>query len=139
MCELNRIFYFNSLFDLELGKFSSQKVEQASAEMTVLFAPLGSRQDRILMGIDVHDDYWKYLYVCGLSTPQPFPVTEKVNCNNRFKGEAWGWNEKSLCVLKQAGASCFHPDTGIVEKVNSRCFSNYLAKKYEWGVGGSKF
>ena len=139
MCELNRIFYFNSLFDLELGKFSSQKVEQASAEMTVLFAPLGSRQDRILMGIDVHDDYWKYLDVCGLSTPQPFPVTEKVNCNNRFKGEAWGWNEKSLCVLKQAGASCFHPDTGIVEKVNSRCFSNYLAKKYEWGVGGSKF
>jgi hypothetical protein len=139
MSELKRIYYFNSLFDLELGKFPVNKIQQSSAEMGVLFAPLGSRQDRILLGIDVPDEYWYHLDACGLSTPQPLSVSEKVKDFSGFEGEAWGWNQRSLDILSKTGAHCFLPETCIIEKVNSRCFNNNIAEKHELGVAGSRY
>lgn len=138
MSELKRILYFNSLFDLELGKFPVNKVQQSGAEMTVLFAPLGSRHDRILLDIDVPDEYWNYLDTCGLNTPQPIAGKKTKDCYG-FEGEAWGWNKKSLDRLSNTGAKCFSSEFDVIEKVNSRCFSNHIAKKYELGVSGSKY
>ncbi|MDO5576156.1 MAG: hypothetical protein Q4F84_03685 [Fibrobacter sp.] len=136
---MNRIFYLNSLFDLELGEYPIRNVEQASAEMTVLFAPLASKDDQILLDIDVRDEYWKYLDNCGLEMPHRVSFTQNGNEEGSLRGEAWGWNKNVADLLKRAGAECYFPDTEIVKKVNSRRYSSYLAQKHGWGVPGSVY
>lgn len=134
---MNRLFYLNSLFDLELGGYPIRNVEQASAEMTVLFAPLASKDDQVLLDIGVRDEYREYLDNCGLEMPHLVSSIRSGTENGSLRGEAWGWNRSVVDLLTRAGADCCLPDTEIVKKANSRWYSNYLAQKHGWGVPSS--
>ncbi len=130
----NKLYYFNALFDLELGRNSLSSLKRPASEMTVLFAPLGNVADRILLDVSIDNTYWSYLNRYGIMTATPYCHGDI--CNG-LEGVAWGWNQSSIERLSLLGAVCTTPSTECVKMVNSRKFCNEIAQRYATGIPDS--
>jgi hypothetical protein len=135
LSDLNKLYYFNALFDLELGANSVTSLQRPAAEMTVLFAPVGKSSDRILLDVDIDDSYWNYLKSYDITTATPY---YQGDCKG-YQGIAWGWNENAIARLTQLGAACTTPSPECVKVVNSRRFCNEIGQKFSTGVAGSVY
>lgn len=131
-----RLLYLNPLFDLELGNYPVDKIRQSAIEMGPLFAFCGNRNDRILLDVNVPDDYWHYLD--SLSIPYA-PVLAQADTPSDFKGMAWGWNESSALRFRSLGVPINHPDLSVVKKINNRKFCAEFNQASSTGVPGSRF
>jgi len=129
------LYYLNSLFDLELGGFSTGSVMQAAAEMTTLFVPVARAGDYVLLDVRVPDEYWAYLSLCGIECPTPVRGDERIE---GLHAVAWGYNEQSASRLAKLGATCRHPDLSVVRMVNSRLYSQRLCAELGLGVRGAE-
>ncbi len=125
-----RLYYFNSLFDLELGDYSTTSLQRAAAEMSVLFAPAGTSSDRILLDIVIDSSYWEYLHRYGIETALPYSKGE----DGEYEGIAWGWNDYSRARLEQYGATCEAPASECVKLINSRKYCHQIGLKFGTGV-----
>jgi hypothetical protein len=129
-------YYFNALFDLQLGGYATEPVHRAAAEMSVLFVPVAQKSDYVLLDAIPHDSYWEYLHSLGLDLPTPL---YSETCTTDSIGCAWGWNKNAVERLMHMGARCSHPDLSKVAFVNSRKFCDTIAQKYHLGIPGSRF
>lgn len=125
-----KLYYFNSLFDLELGGYSTISLQRAAAEMSVLFAPVGTSSDRILLDTIVDNSYWEYLQRHGIQTATPYTAAE----GGEYEGIPWGWNDLSRVRLEQHGATCDAPISECVTLVNSRKYCHQIGVKYGTGI-----
>lgn len=132
----HRLFYFNALFDLELGGYALSSAAAAARGMAVLFAFLGDRDDRVLLDADIKDDYWEYLSRCGIVVCRPLGRDENAHA---YHAVPWGWNERCVARLAACGARCRFPDLSSVKKVNSRSFCSAFNRESTTGVPGSRF
>jgi hypothetical protein len=130
----SRLLFLNALFDLELGGFAVCHRARDAAEITALFAVVGTAGDYVLCDVDVPDEYWAYLNSCGLQCPQP--VYRGQLCRE-CAGQPWGWNANAVSRLESAGAACSHPSLDVVRRLNSRRFSCELCARYGFGVEGA--
>lgn len=128
-----RLYYLNALFDLSLGGYDTKKLANTAAEMSCLFIPLGTSQDKIILDVTVPDEYFKYLASFGIDSPQV--LSDNEQCSGII-GDPWGWNEKIVERFTKAGASCSNPDIEIVKRVNSHYFSYLFNQKTGTGVPG---
>ncbi|MBN1601763.1 MAG: hypothetical protein JW915_09150 [Chitinispirillaceae bacterium] len=132
----NKLYYFNALFDLELGDNIVSSLQRPASEMTVLFAPLGNFSDRILLDVAIDESYWSYLKRYDIMTATPYYQGD--DCNG-MEGVAWGWNQISIERLSKLGAKCAAPSTECVKMVNSRKFCNDIAQRYSTGIPDSAY
>jgi hypothetical protein len=130
-----KLFYFNSLFDLELGGYSTTSLQRAAAEMSVLFAPAGTSSDRIILDTKVDISYWEYLHRHGIETVTPYSSNEA----GEYEGIAWGWNDLSRTRLEHHGAICDAPYSDCVKLVNSRKYCHHIGLKFGTGVPRSTY
>jgi hypothetical protein len=130
-----KLFYFNSLFDLELGGYSTTSLQRAAAEMSVLFAPAGTASDRIILDTKVDISYWEYLHRYGIETATPYSFNEA----GEYEGIAWGWNDLSRTRLEQHGAICGAPSSDSVKLVNSRKYCYNIGLKLGTGIPQSTY
>lgn len=131
----NKLFYFNSLFDLELGGYSTLSLQRAAAEMSVLFAPAGTSSDKIILETGIDTSYWEYLHRHGIETATPFSVSDVAE----YEGIAWGWNDLSRTRLDQQGAICEAPSSDCVKLVNSRKYCYHIGSNYGTGIPQSTY
>lgn len=130
------LFYLNALFDPELGGYPVESVRAGAREMGSLFAFCGTKNDRILLEVNVPDDYWKYLDSLAI----PYAPLLSANDNpSEFSGVAWGWNEKSIERFSSLGVNCRHPDLQAVKTVNNRSFCATFNHTTRTGVPGTRF
>jgi hypothetical protein len=125
-----KLYYFNSLFDLELGDYSTASLQRAASEMGILFAPAGTPSDRILLDIGIDSSYWAYLQLHGIETATPYSAAE----GTEYEGIAWGWNDLSRKRLEQLGATCEAPASECVKLVNSRKYCHQVGLKFGTGI-----
>ncbi|MBN2036515.1 MAG: ATP-grasp domain-containing protein [Chitinispirillaceae bacterium] len=130
-----RLFYFNPLFDLELGDIPHEKVATSARQMSVLFALMGDASDRVLLDAEPLPEYWDYLDENGID--HCAPVREKEDLS-QYQAVAWGWNRQAVDRLKGLGARCVHPDLSVVKTVNSRAWCAALNRATETGVPGTR-
>jgi hypothetical protein len=131
----NILFYFNSLFDLELGGYSTVSLQRVAAEMSVLFAPAGTPSDKLILDIGIDASYWEYLYKHGIETATPYSGCK----SEQFEGIAWGWNDLSRTRLEQHGATCEAPSSDCVKLVNSRKYCYNIGLKFGTGIPQSTY
>jgi hypothetical protein len=131
-----RLFFFNPLFDLELGGHPVVSVEKSAREMSPLLALLGSHDDRVLLDVGVPQEHWDYLSSNGFVHALPLKAGESAA---GLTAVPWGWNEQSLRRLASLGAACEHPDLAIVSDVNCRAWCAAFNRKTGTGVPGSRF
>ena len=118
-----------------MGEYPVHKVIRSSAEMTVLFGLMGSGDDRVLVDIDIPQDYPDYLQSLGIKCARPV----KNGNFSGYQGVAWGWNKQALSRLSDTGATCDAPDLSIIKKINSREFCSEIGRRFGLGVPGSLF
>jgi hypothetical protein len=133
---LPRLFYFNPLFDLELGGNPAGPVAASAKQMSPLFALMGTGRDRVILDVKVPGDYWDYLSDQGFDHARPAFETED---QSGYQGVPWGWNEQSLERLRSQGAQCSHPDLAAVKTVNGRAWCVAFNGRSGTGVHGSCF
>jgi hypothetical protein len=126
----NKLYYFNALFDLELGGHSCVSLQRAASEMGVLFAPAGTSSDKIILDTGIDDSYWEYLHQQGIATATPFSARE----GSEYEGVAWGWNDQSRTRLEKYGAICEAPSAECVKLVNSRKYCQQIGVKCGTGI-----
>lgn len=132
----DRIFYLNTLFDLELGGFSTSKVRQSAAEMSILFAPLLAAGDRLLVAVTVPPAFWDYLQHAGFSISQQQIVHVGDVASTPV---VWGWNSAAAALLSVAICPEAFPPFETVKEINNRRFCSHLATELGCGVPGSRF
>lgn len=130
-----KLYYFNALFDLELGGYATASLQRAASEMSVLFAPAGNSSDRIILDTTIDSSYWEYLHYHGIETAKPLAPGETED----YEGVAWGWNDLSRTRLQQCGATCEAPSSECVKMVNSRQFCHQIGIHYKTGVPQSVY
>jgi hypothetical protein len=130
------LFYFNPLFDLELGGHPVESVAASSKQMSPLFALMGTDRDRVLLDVKVSGDYGEYLSAQGIDHARP--AHESEDCSG-CQGVPWGWNSGSIGRLTSFGAQCSHPDLATVKTVNNRQWCAALNHGSKSGVPGSRF
>jgi hypothetical protein len=133
---LPRLFYFNPLFDLELGGHPTSTVAASSKQMSPLFALMGTSSDRVLFDVKVPGDYGEYLSDQGIDHARP--AHESEDCSG-YQGIPWGWNSGSIDRLTSFGAQCSHPDLATVKTVNGRAWCAAFNRESGSGVPGSCF
>lgn len=133
------LYYLNALFDQQLGGYDTGKLARAAAEMTILFSFMGGESDRVLLDVEMPDDFRNYLLsinvkpLCPLNPPMgDFESRSEIPV-------PWGWDECTFNKLKMLGFNCDNPELGIVKKVNSRQLHNLLSERFGLGVPGSTF
>ena len=131
-----KFFFFNPLFDLELGGYPIDTVAASARQMSPLFALMGTSQDRILLDVNVPDAYWEYLDHNGIDHALPPGKREDLA---GFEAVPWGWNESSLERLTRAGARCDHPPIETVRAVNGRAWCAAFNADTGTGVPGTRF
>ena len=131
-----RLFYFNALFDLELGGYPVDGARAAAREMTVLFAPLGTGRDHVLLDVGVPQAWQRYLSGYGIDAAQPLGAGDS---GEEFSAVPWGWNETSAARLAGLAARSRHPDFLIVKAANSRRWCAAFNHATGTGVPGSRF
>ena len=129
-----KLYYLNTLFDLSLGGYDTRKLAKTAAEMSCLFIPLGTSQDKIILDVKVPDEYIQYLASFGIGCPQV--LSDNEQCNG-FIADPWGWDGQVVERFTRIGAKCINPDIEIVKKVNSHYFSHLFNKKTGTGVPGA--
>jgi hypothetical protein len=129
----SNIYFFNPLFELELGNLPTERISDSAIEMTPLFSLLGNSEDRIICDVELPEEYTKYLSESGIDhagfDPQTKPQT----------GVAWGWNQQSKNRLLKFDSVCNHPDLCVIKLVNSRKWCAEFNHKTDTGVPGSRF
>jgi len=137
------LFYLNALFDQQLGGFDTGKLARATAEMTILFSFMGGESDRVLLDVEMPDDFRNYLLSINV---KPLQITNgllnPLEGNIKSRDEIpvpWGWDQHTFTKLKMLGLNCYNPDLCIVKKVNSRQFHNLISDRFGLGVPGSTF
>lgn len=130
------LYYFNALFDLQLGGFPVGKNARAASEMTTMIIPLGSHQDFVVIDCVIPEDYREYLDSCGIACPKFVKLHQY--CPGTL-ASPWGWNDASLKLLSHSGAQCDCPEMQTVKKINSRRFCWELGREASLGVPGSQF
>jgi hypothetical protein len=131
-----RLFYLNALFDLELGGHPVESVRAGALEMGPLFSFCGTKHDRLLLDVQVPDEFWDYLD--SLAIPYAPLLNDNDNPSD-FSGTAWGWNDKSIDRFSSLGVHCRHPDLQVVKKVNNRSFCASFNTANRTGVPGTRF
>jgi hypothetical protein len=131
-----RLFYFNPLFDLELGGYPTDSVAASSKQMSPLFALMGTGRDRVLIDVKLPKEYWRYLSDNGIDHAQPVNGAENFS---GYQGIPWGWNKQSLDRLVSFGAQCNHPDLATVKMINGRAWCAAFNRESGTGVPGSCF
>ena len=131
-----RLYYFNALFDHRLGGYDTKNVAAAAAEMTTLFLPLGTRNDRVLLDTVPNDHFLEYLAGVNVETAAPLTKGEMAS---GYAGETWGWDIEAERRLESAGATCTRPGFEIVRKINGRQFCRGLQDLLGLGVPGSSW
>jgi hypothetical protein len=131
-----RLFYFNPLFDLELGGYPTGAVAASAKQMSPLFALMGTDRDRVILDVKAPPEYWEYLSAQGIDHARPVNDGEDLS---GFKGVPWGWNRQSLDRLTSFGAQCTHPNLATVKRVNSRAWCAAFNRESGTGVSGSCF
>lgn len=133
----DRIFYLNALFDLELGGFPTTKVRQSVAEMSILFAPLLTAGDRLLVAVTVPPPFWDYLQRAGFSISQH--QIDQVADGATSSSVVWGWNRAVADRLSLVACPDTFPAFETVKEINNRRFCSHLAIELGCGVPGSRF
>lgn len=127
-------YYLNALFDLELGGFPVMAQTRSAAEMTTLFVALAKPGDRVVLDVDLPEEYFRFLHEVGfaLYTGAGLPP-----CADTPQTDiVWGWNREAANRLSVQ----FDESHGeAVKTVNSRRFSSQLAEMHGFGVPHSGF
>ncbi len=138
-----RLYYLNALFDLQLGEYVTDKLARAAFEMTILFSFMGDQSDRVLLDVEMPDDFRDYLISINVKPLQAINIhLNHPGGDFKYRDEIpvpWGWDECTLNKLKKLGFNCDNPDLGIVKKVNSRQFHNLISERFDLGVPGSAY
>lgn len=139
----DHLYYLNALFDQHLGGYDTGKLARAASEMTILFSFMGNQSDRVLLDVEMPDDFRNYLLSINvkplqvINGPLNFP---KADFKNRSEIPVpWGWDECTYKKMKMLGLYCDIPDLGIVKKVNSRQFHNLISDRFDLGVRKSTY
>lgn len=126
-------YYFNALFDHELGGYPTATVARAAAEMATLFIPLLKTNDRAVVDVEMPDGYLARLRMYGLGmgnvSDDGFGTGKPV---------VWGWSRDALERMAPVPRDV-HPPLEVVRKVNGRCFSTLVAKRFGVGVPGARY
>jgi hypothetical protein len=130
---MNRCWYLNALFDLELGGFDTGRPRRPVVEMQPLFLLVGCAGDRAIVECELPDEYCAYLRDAGLVVARPRAIDE---VGEPCRGEPWGWNRRACDTFARAGATCDHPSLEVVRTVNSREFGHALGAALDAGVAG---
>lgn len=136
MIPFSRLYYLNTLFDFNLGGYSTSKLSRSSSEMTILFAFMGNETDRVLLDIEIPDEFLSYLNSIKVKTLKSYNETKAEISENPIP---WGWDIDTFNRLCSLGMKCDNPDLNIVKKVNSREFHNLISEECGLGVPGSVF
>jgi hypothetical protein len=136
MLQNQDIYYFNALFDLELGGYPMERDRAGALEMSSLFSFCGTGRDRFLLDIAIRDEHWTYLKKNCIPHALPFYTTDTPT---DFNGIAWGWNKKSAERFQALGVHCKHPELSVIRTVNGREFCAKFNAETATGVPGSRF
>ncbi|MBN1576905.1 MAG: hypothetical protein JW913_10150 [Chitinispirillaceae bacterium] len=129
-------YYFNALFDLELGGFPVGAVKRSAAEMTALFTPLMQSGDTILLDVELRETFHAYLREYGLA--QGDQSERGGSVSDRSINVVWGWNREAVKRLA-AEADAGLPPLDVVRQINNRLFCSSLARRHGLGVPCSRF
>lgn len=139
----NHLYYLNALFDQHLGGYDTGKLARAASEMTILFSFMGDESDRVLLDVEMPDDFRNYLLSINV---KPLQITNsplnppKGDLKNRAEIPVpWGWDEYTFNKLKMLGFNCDNPVLGVVKNVNSRQFHNLISDRFDLGVRKSTY
>ena len=129
----DRRYYFNALFDLELGGFSVAPLQRDAAEMTALYIPLLREGETAVVDVGLQGSYPAYLRRFGLAQGAISAVDPGTGIP-----EVWGWN---AAVFNRIGniAVDAYPPLETVHRVNGRAFCSELGKRHGTGVPGSHY
>lgn len=139
------LYYLNALFDHHLGEYDTGKLARAASEMTILFSFMGDEPDRVLLDVEMPDDFRNYLLSINV---KPLRLLNPPGPLNPPKGDfesraeipvPWGWDEFTCNKLEMLGVSCDNPDLGVVKRVNSRQFHHLISERLGLGIAGSTF
>jgi hypothetical protein len=111
-------------------------IADSAKHLSPLFAPMGDQSDRVLLDVEVPNEYWDYLADSGIDHCRPVPIGEDVS---GYTAVPWGWNEQSAHRLSGLGARCRAPDLAIVKAVNSRAWCVRYNRETGTGVPGTAF
>lgn len=127
------LYYLNALFDLNLGGYTTGKNSRSASEMSLLFGYMGDENDRVLLDVDMPEDFLYYLQSVNV---KPLDLAAK---GGTLYPVPWGWDSHAFDKFKNIGLKCDNPDLSIVKEVNSRRFHNTISGKYGLGVTGSSY
>ena len=130
-----KMLLFNGTFDLDLGGFSTAKVQPAVDEMACLFGLLGTNEDRQLLAVQLPEYYPIYLRGLGL----PFATPYHESGQTGFSAFPWGWTEEAVATFRTVGAFAQPPSLKAVRTVNCRKFVHERLVKSGCGVPQSRF
>ncbi|NLL14668.1 MAG: hypothetical protein GX267_14790 [Fibrobacter sp.] len=139
------LYYLNALFDQHLGGYDTGKLARAASEMTILFSFMGDESDKVLLDVEMPDDFRNYLLSINVKTLHPLNSPRPLNPpKGDFENRAeipvpWGWDEYTCNKLKMLRLNCDNPDPGVVKNVNSRQFHNLISERFGLGIPGSTF
>ena len=127
---MNKTYYLNSNFDLELGNIPLERYEKFADEMTCLFLPAVEVVDSVIVNITPLPAYYEYFKQIGIECAS---ISE--HCTQQREGLAWGMNSKSRKILESHNCFCDFPDETIVRKINSRKYSNEICRSSNYPHG----
>ncbi len=128
------LYYLNALFDLNLGGYATGKNSRSASEMSLLFAYMGDENDRVLLDVEMPEDFLYYLH--SIRVKPLDPVGQK---KESLYPVPWGWDVHTCEKFNNIGLKCDNPDLSIVKEVNSRRFHNIISNKHGLGVPGSTY
>ncbi len=133
--KLPNLFLFNGTFDLDLGRFPTDRVRPAVDEMACLFGLVGTDTDRQILSVELPKNYPTHLKNLGLSFATPYHNESRGS----FSAFPWGWTEQAVATLRSFGAVVQSPPLHVVRTVNCRKLIHERLAKYGCGVPGSRF
>lgn len=121
-----KVYYFNIGFDLMLSGHTIDSYQKIINELGCTALIVAEPEDSVLINVNPSNDYFEYL------DNMEFEYSDKILCDNyneEYTAEVWGWDQHTKQLLSKKNVACDCPDYETIKEVNSKIFSNQLAKE----------
>lgn len=124
------VFYCNVDFDIRLAGIHVEDYHRIVSESTYYYLFLGNSSDKIILDIDLDDEYLDYINTLLGPLPQRVLNQEKLS---GFNAVPAGWNDEAISRFQCHDIACYYPELTSIAKVNSKVFSWTIGKKHLLG------